>query len=459
MKKTKAQKGITLIALIITIVVLLILAAVAIGSIQNDGILSYTENVVNKYNQSQRDEQGVLDQYLGYLKGEQWITIYEGRETTVEGFAVIANKHLFKVGGTYKITVESDEFSGTVETKAILIGAESGQQYYLLFGVIEGQVVTVNTFAEYVTILENLPEDAIYSNIFGANISDSTNGNMSAMGNMECTSLCEYTITKIEEKVEKIENNTVEGELIFEGPVSIGSGVVTLVGVKSEMVATRKYRVDLMTSDGQVYSKYLEAIDFLGYDYFVELIDGEKNLNNTEVGITSINGTYGISAKYEAILMGIYDVGPAETNIGENEFIATKRDGAWTLIRTPDTSYVIPETVSGVTIEVVDLSSISGVPTFVKPIGFTKSGFVGEESFVENIKVVTSEQDVINELLTGISDLLKSSMYGNSTSIDLTECGDDIELPSGFTAFKKVYVTQAVKDRYTAYSNVVVPES
>ena len=43
-RKTKMEKGITLIALIITIVVLLILAATAISSITNDGVLQYAQN-------------------------------------------------------------------------------------------------------------------------------------------------------------------------------------------------------------------------------------------------------------------------------------------------------------------------------------------------------------------------------------------------------------------------------
>ena len=68
MKKNKQEKGITLIALIITIVVLLILASVAISSIQNDGLLSYAENAANKFNQSQSDEKDVLGSYLNYLK-------------------------------------------------------------------------------------------------------------------------------------------------------------------------------------------------------------------------------------------------------------------------------------------------------------------------------------------------------------------------------------------------------
>jgi len=67
MKGTKEQKGITLIALIITIVVLLILAAVAISSITNDGILHYAQNAADSWNKAAQNEAGILDGYLGYL--------------------------------------------------------------------------------------------------------------------------------------------------------------------------------------------------------------------------------------------------------------------------------------------------------------------------------------------------------------------------------------------------------
>ncbi len=67
MKSTKTNKGITLIALIITIVVLLILAAVAISSITDDGILHYAQNAADAYNQAQRNEAGMLNGYLDYL--------------------------------------------------------------------------------------------------------------------------------------------------------------------------------------------------------------------------------------------------------------------------------------------------------------------------------------------------------------------------------------------------------
>jgi competence protein ComGC len=65
---TKMEKGITLVALIITIVILLILAVVSINAIQNDGILEYAENAKFSYAQSQANEQILLDSYISKIE-------------------------------------------------------------------------------------------------------------------------------------------------------------------------------------------------------------------------------------------------------------------------------------------------------------------------------------------------------------------------------------------------------
>lgn len=65
MKETKAQKGITLVALIITIVVLLILAGVAIGAVKNSDILGYTKNATSEYQKKADEENSLL---MGYLE-------------------------------------------------------------------------------------------------------------------------------------------------------------------------------------------------------------------------------------------------------------------------------------------------------------------------------------------------------------------------------------------------------
>ena len=56
----KNNKGITLVALIITIVVLLILAAVAIGAAQESNIVGYAQNASTKYEQAQGNENNTI---------------------------------------------------------------------------------------------------------------------------------------------------------------------------------------------------------------------------------------------------------------------------------------------------------------------------------------------------------------------------------------------------------------
>ena len=68
MKKIKTQNGITLIALIITIIVLLILAGVAIKAIGDDGgIITKTQQAADKYTQAQKDELADLDSYVSKI--------------------------------------------------------------------------------------------------------------------------------------------------------------------------------------------------------------------------------------------------------------------------------------------------------------------------------------------------------------------------------------------------------
>ena len=67
--KVKETKGITLIALVITIVVLLILAGVVIATLNgNDNIIKNAKTAVGKYNEKVNEEQGILDTLEEKLK-------------------------------------------------------------------------------------------------------------------------------------------------------------------------------------------------------------------------------------------------------------------------------------------------------------------------------------------------------------------------------------------------------
>lgn len=67
MKNIKTNKGITLLALIITIVILLILAVVTISNLGEHGLISKTNNAVTKYNNAKDDERLDLDKMEGYI--------------------------------------------------------------------------------------------------------------------------------------------------------------------------------------------------------------------------------------------------------------------------------------------------------------------------------------------------------------------------------------------------------
>ena len=60
--KLKSPKGITLIALVITIIVLLILAGVSIAMLTGDnGILTQAQNAKNRKQESKIDEEEILE--------------------------------------------------------------------------------------------------------------------------------------------------------------------------------------------------------------------------------------------------------------------------------------------------------------------------------------------------------------------------------------------------------------
>ena len=63
------NKGITLVALILTIVILLILAVVTIRSIQGEGIISKAMKAREDYEDAAKKEQGMLDEYLQDMEG------------------------------------------------------------------------------------------------------------------------------------------------------------------------------------------------------------------------------------------------------------------------------------------------------------------------------------------------------------------------------------------------------
>ena len=77
-KKSLQEKGITLIALVVTIIILLILAGVTLNiALSDGGLFSKTQEAAEKYKQAQEDEEEMITQIATQMYSE-----YVGAEVT-----------------------------------------------------------------------------------------------------------------------------------------------------------------------------------------------------------------------------------------------------------------------------------------------------------------------------------------------------------------------------------------
>ena len=96
--KNKQEKGITLIALVVTIVVLLILAGVSISLvINNNGVISRAKEAKNRYAEAQTNEEKQLNEVSDWIKEAVGDTT-GGSGSTVDGVPIPAG--FVYVGGT-----------------------------------------------------------------------------------------------------------------------------------------------------------------------------------------------------------------------------------------------------------------------------------------------------------------------------------------------------------------------
>ena len=199
----KKQKGITLIALIITIIVLLILAGVALNSIFGQGsLIGNAQNAVDEYNKKVEEEKLALEQYFKNNgdsesaklqlvdKGESWIKVkvvdenYENYQfsidngeyvqsnaaeykfsnleiTKVTGIETIAEEgatHIIKAKATNKNTGEIEELNTIQVATEVLVESEQ-VQYFKYEDNGEGITIT-----ELVPFIEIVTDTSNYSN-------------------------------------------------------------------------------------------------------------------------------------------------------------------------------------------------------------------------------------------------------------------------------------------------------
>ena len=107
--KIKEHKAITLIALVITIIVLLILAGITIAQLSNSGLFEKAKLAKEKYKNSQEDEEdkiakysNEIDSYVGYSRtGGSTINYSTSEQDT--GMKWINNKPIYQKTRSYKM--------------------------------------------------------------------------------------------------------------------------------------------------------------------------------------------------------------------------------------------------------------------------------------------------------------------------------------------------------------------
>ena len=97
--KNKQEKGITLIALVVTIVVLLILAGVSISLVlNNNGVISKAKDAKNQYAEAQTNEEKHFNEVTDWIDTKVGDTTGGGSESKVDGVPIPDG--YYYVGGT-----------------------------------------------------------------------------------------------------------------------------------------------------------------------------------------------------------------------------------------------------------------------------------------------------------------------------------------------------------------------
>ena len=196
--KKQGNKGITLIALVITIIVLLILAGVSIAMLTGEnGILSQAQRAKSETENAQANEESILDNYAQYIEG----STNGGTLTTVTGNETENTKVQDSLGNTvwvpagFKVVNPGDNVEDGIVIEDVNHGATAGSQFvWIPVGTIQTSKGEIAINLDRYTFEENGSEiaqaDKAISNIDGS--ASYSELNSSSSGNVVATKLNEF---------------------------------------------------------------------------------------------------------------------------------------------------------------------------------------------------------------------------------------------------------------------------
>ena len=135
----KKNKGITLVALVITIIILLILAGITISSLTNTGLFGRAKEAKEKTQEAEKNQQGTLAEYekaLNDATTENLTSAMYNKKLSDDNNTTLKDAYgnTFVVPAGFKIVVSDDTNNATTVDKGIVIedatsGATAGSQF------------------------------------------------------------------------------------------------------------------------------------------------------------------------------------------------------------------------------------------------------------------------------------------------------------------------------------------
>ena len=160
--KNKKERGITLIALVVTIVVLLILAGVSISLVlNNNGVIRKAKDVKNQYAEAQTNDERQLNEVSDWIDTKVGDTTGGGSVTKIDGVPIPAG--FVYVGGTKAsglvisdATADKEKYKGQTTVGTDLVG---NQFVWIPVENIADYKRTAYAGGSLSDYSENLPED------------------------------------------------------------------------------------------------------------------------------------------------------------------------------------------------------------------------------------------------------------------------------------------------------------
>ena len=453
-KNKRNEKGITLIALVVTIVVLLILAGVSISMLSGEnGIIRQAQEAKN----TTRAE--AIKERIRLWKSEQKINEYTGNTTTEtlvdqlyeEGLITESERdELIQTGfiqiGKEKVDLSLSEDNPDLELlKKYLLGIDKK-------GIDIKTITNIET-ASSISELKFIGNEIIEQAETELEIINIANEGEQIFIYFKYNGL-EYKVY-VKEDMNTTSVEEQKGTVIFEGNLELQDGAAAdFLDIDLEYNEYLKSQYEIWVEvDGFLYSVITDT-EFGGF-YVNNRIYHKGLIIDTNIVMfsTKDGSEYFVDVfwndTYESIVVKkIIHKGNNNTILEENGFWAdcnATRTGC-AIYATPDGSYEIPETIDGVVVEEVWMQAIKGKPTFVRPVKLNPGD---DPPGVREIKVTTSELDFIFDF-----------SFSQVNVWDLSEAGDNIEISESWLeeirySYTTLYVSPAVKAKYQSYDNII----